>query len=150
MKLRPTAFVILIAATLLVSCSDHAPDSNHDEGDAHSAHSTPPEVGVRLNDGHKWKMDAHTRSSFAQMANSFLTADHSALKEEGLKKMGSDLQGEIKNLIQGCTMTGEAHDQLHTYLGGYVAAVASLSKSGRIEDARKIKHYLEEYGEFFE
>ncbi len=95
-------------------------------------------------------MDNHTRSSFAKMADSFLKADHLSMEEEGLKKAGSDLQGDITELIRGCTMTGDSHNQLHVYLTGYIAAVTSLSESGRIEDAKKVKRYLEGYGEYFE
>jgi hypothetical protein len=47
-------------------------------------------------------------------------------------------------------MTGEAHDQLHVYLMVYMPAVDALTKSGRIEDAKKVKHYLEIYDDYFE
>jgi hypothetical protein len=47
-------------------------------------------------------------------------------------------------------MTGDAHDQLHVYLTGYIPAVETLSESGRIEDAKKVTRYLEEYDEYFE
>jgi hypothetical protein len=95
-------------------------------------------------------MDDHTRSVFAEMAASFLNVDHVSLEGEGLKKAGSDLQVHIKKLVQGCTMTGAAHDQLHVYLSGYIPAVAALSETGGIEDAKKVAHYLEKYAEYFE
>jgi len=47
-------------------------------------------------------------------------------------------------------MTGDAHDQLHVYLTGYIPAVAALSESGGIEDATKVRYYLENYSEYFE
>lgn len=84
------------------------------------------------------------------MAASFLDADPLSLEGEGLKKAGSDLQDQVNGLIQGCTMTGEAHGQLHVYLAGYIPAVAALAGSGRSEDAQKVKYYLEKYTEYFE
>jgi len=95
-------------------------------------------------------MDNHTRTIFAKMAESFVHSDHSSLKEDGLKKAGATLQLDINELIQGCTMTGDAHNQLHIYLTGYIPVVAALSDSGQIADAEKIKHYLEKYGDYFE
>jgi hypothetical protein len=47
-------------------------------------------------------------------------------------------------------MTGDAHSQFHVYLTGYMPAVAALSESGRVEDADKVRHYLEGYGAYFE
>jgi hypothetical protein len=142
---------ILIVAAFFVSCADDSSKSQVGEDDDHSTHlSETAEDGLRLNNGDKWKMDDHTRSSFINMAGSFLNMDHSSLDGEGLKKAGSDLQVQIGELIKGCTMTGEAHDQLHVYLMGYMPAVDALTKSGGIEDAKKVKHYLEIYGEYFE
>jgi len=84
------------------------------------------------------------------MSGSFLNIDHVSLEGDGLKKAGTDLQADIKLLVQGCTMTGPAHDQLHIYLTGYMPAVAALTEKGSIEDAQKVKHYLEKYTEYFE
>lgn len=152
--MKPTMIAIAAAVTtmLFISCGDNSHESGHSDVDAYSSHSVPttPSDGVRLNNGHKWKMDDHTRSSFAKMADSFLKTDYFSMEGEGLKKAGADLQDNINELIKGCTMTGDAHDQLHMYLTGYIAAVASLSESGRIEDAEKIRGYLEKYVEYFE
>jgi len=107
-------------------------------------------VALELDDGHKWKVDDHTRSVFAEMKEIFLGADHRSLGEEGLKKTGADLQAKLHELIRGCTMTGAAHDQLHVYLTGYMPAVATLAETGRMEEAMKVEHYLVTFGEYFE
>ena len=155
MKATPAAIFILASAALLVSCShDSSPAQAHDaEGHAAHTENTAAEeglTGIALNNGQKWQMDDHTRSSFAKMAESFLNIDHMALQGEGLKKAGADLQVDLNALIQGCTMTGAAHDQLHVFLTGYIPAVADLSESGRSADAESVKHYLERYGDYFE
>ena len=103
-----------------------------------------------LDDGKKWPMDAHTRTSFTKMAESFLKADHISLEADGLKQVGVDLQVDLDGLIQGCTMVGDAHNQLHIYLTGYIPAVQALAKTGDMEDAKKVKHYLEMYDDYFE
>ncbi len=150
-----TLIGIMSAALLLVSCGDEG--AHQQAGDAES-HASDPILavagdgldGLSLNDGRKWEMDDHTRSSFGKMAASFLDSDHVSLEGAGLQKVGADLQVQIDELIQGCTMTGDAHGQLHIYLSAYIPAVAGLAESGRIEDARKVKHYLEKYTAYFE
>ena len=47
-------------------------------------------------------------------------------------------------------MVGDAHNQLHIYLTGYIPAVQALAKTGDMEDAKKVKHYLEMYDDYFE
>ena len=146
---------LLFATIFLVSCGHGDAESHQHDGHSHAAPSDNAASadgleGIVLNDGIKWEMDDHTRSVFTKMATSFLSADHASLGEDGLKQAGSDLREDINALIQGCTMTGAAHDQLHVYLGGYMPAVAALSDSGRLEDARKVQHYLEQYGNYFE
>ena len=155
MKSTLLATGILAAATLLVSCGDHGAGSHTADVEDHASHldSATPEDGLdglALNNGSKWEMDDHTRTVFAKMATSFLNFDPQSMDEDGLMKAGADLQVDINALIQGCTMTGDAHDQLHVYLTGYMPAVAALSDSGRIEDAQKVTHYLEKYGDYFE
>ncbi len=154
MKPVLTVIGLLIAVTLLASCGDYNSESESGETDTHTSHAadTPDDglAGLELNDGHKWQMDEHTTSIFAKMIASFPTADLSPLEGEGLKKAGETLNVHIGELIQGCTMTGDAHNQLHVYLSAYIPAVTALSESGRTEDARKVKHLLEKYGEYFE
>jgi len=150
----------LISATLfLVSCgnkdaeSQHEAASHQEHGHEHSeeVHTTATaDDGLVLNDGQKWEMDTHTRSIFVKMASCFETADLAALDAAGLKQAGSELMVNIRELIQGCTMTGPAHDQLHVYLMGYIPAVEALEKEGLAEDAKKVQHYLAIYGDYFE
>ncbi len=156
MKFTLILVFCVVPAILLSSCSDDGtgkrPTSHAEDHSSHSASVGLEDGldGLELDNGRRWMMDDHTRSIFVKMATSFLDSDQRSLEGEGLKKAGSDLQALVNELIQGCTMTGEAHDQLHVYLTGYIPAVAALSKSGRIEDAKKVTRYLEKYDEYFE
>jgi len=150
MKRLKTGMISLFMLMLLMSCSnDQAKNENHDAHNKGTGHEASP-AGLVLNDGKKWAMDEHTRNSFAKMADSFLNADHAAMEAAGLKTAGSELQSELDNLIQGCTMTGEPHNQLHIYLTGYIPAVKALSEKGDMESAKQVKHYLEIYDDYLE
>lgn len=119
---------------------DHIAAGTHERGIA----------GLERIQGRRWEMDDHTRSMFARMEASFADADLGALEGEGLKSAGAGLQDDLNRLIEGCTMTGDAHNQLHLYLAGFIPAVAALAESGRPADGEKVQHYLEQYPEYFE
>ena len=160
-KLVLSTICLLATSSVLVSCSDkqdadgQAEHADHDHAEDHAGHDHDDSTdsgleGLSLNDGKKWLMDDHTRSSFATMAASFITKDYATMDADGLKQVGTELRQDIDGLIQGCTMTGDSHNQLHVLLTGYIAAVDSLAASGQIKDAMKTKEYLEEYNEYFE
>ena len=154
MKVAPILIGAMVAAALLVSCSDdgteaHIHDAGKEESQSVSVSTVEGLEGLGLNNGQKWEVDDHTRSMFAKMTASFMDADHQALEGDGLRDVGAALQADINELIQGCTMTGPAHDQLHVFLMAYMPAVASLSESGHLEGAKKIGLYLEQYDEHF-
>ncbi len=106
--------------------------------------------GMDLNDGKKWQMDKHTRESFNEMAEYFLSKDIGLLSQDQLKEQGNILQSYLDNLIQGCTMQGKEHDQLHTFLMLYMPEVEALSKTGNKENALKAQYYLKNYSNYFE
>jgi hypothetical protein len=95
-------------------------------------------------------MDAHIGSSFSGMREIFLNSNNLSSDQAGLMGIGAKLQIEINKLIQGCTLQGEGHNQLHAYLTKYIPAVATLSTSGRMKDAQMVGHYLKIYNEYFE
>jgi hypothetical protein len=169
MKSTLTVICLLALALFVMSCGDsntdaqsetenaaaenpteHPPGSEHPtEHPTGSEHPTASD-GLTLNDSKKWQMDDHTRAVFAKMAASFVATDVSALDPAGLKAVGAGLKVNVNELIQGCTMTGPDHDQLHVYLSGYIPAVSALEENGKVADAKKVQHYLAIYGDYFE
>ena len=156
MKHALTAICLLATALFLISCGGENTEAHNEHTDgtepaenAEHTHATADD-GLVLNDGKKWQMDDHTRASFAKMAESFKDVDVEALGADGLKLAGVGLREDLDGLIQGCTMTGPDHDQLHVYLMAYIPAVTALQESGQVEDARKVQHYLAIYGDYFE
>ncbi len=152
MKLTRLFISLILVSLFLISCSEqnheaHQQESQHNE---HSITSNDTLTEMGLNHDQKWMMDKHTRISFSEMATSFFTVDHSTMNNNDWKKMGANLQTDIDTLIQGCTMTEEAHDQLHIFLTGYIPAVTALAEKGQLEDAKKVAHYLKGYEQFFQ
>lgn len=119
---------------LLAACGDHA----------HEHHDSDTSATLTTNDGRKWQMDEHTRSMFVAMT------DRVAQFEGGEHELGRALQGDLNKLIEGCTMTGAAHNELHKFLGMYMPAVHRLSEADSTTARTEIERLLAMYPEYFE
>lgn len=131
------SLTLLFAASLFFAGCDHG-SNDHAHGPANHAASS-----LKLDDGKRWKADEHTRSSIAAMKER--AADKSL---EG-KALGDALDKELQKLIQGCKMTGEAHNQLHYWLESFMGQVKDL-REGKEGAADKVKASLAEYDKYFE
>ena len=125
----------------------YAQDHNH-------GHGHPSEVGISglgLNHGQQWEMDGHTRAMLVKMETTFFAADHSS--QAGLNAAGAELKVHLDALITGCTMAGEAHDQLHVFMSEYVPAIDLLAEAGDYDAARdaaiELKGHFETYKKYF-
>jgi len=126
----------------------HAADAAH-QHEHHGGGAVAP--GLQLNGAERWEMDEHTRTMLAKMEQTFFQADHSTLV--GLKGAGVQLDAQLEALINGCTMQGEAHNQLHIFLTDYMPTVKGLVDAKDYDEARdsaiRLKGYLESYKHYF-
>jgi hypothetical protein len=133
------SILTLFAVSLLLwSCGADHHDHDHDSTEASTTH------GLSTDDGKKWPMDEHTRSMFTVMAKKTSTFDGTA------QDLGASLQTDLGKLIDGCTMTGAAHDQLHKFLMLYIPAIKELAEIGGDKNLLRIKELLETYPQYFE
>ncbi|WP_185236301.1 hypothetical protein [Teredinibacter franksiae] len=115
-----------------------------DEHKSAATHKNVTEhIHPTLNHGAKWQMDHHTRKMFTSMSERVHT-------EGDLKDIGGKLNDDLQKLIEGCTMTGAAHDQLHIFLTPYIPAVAKLAEQGTKEAFQEVKRALDDYQSYFE
>lgn len=151
--MKRAASVLLSAACLLLlaGCGDsRGPDPLQPESD-HNPHAV--NLSLTLDDGKKWQVDAHTRDSAARMAK--LIGDAAPIDSlDDARPLAASFDGEIQSLIQGCTMTGPAHDQLHLVLAALLPKVGELKVKTDPEDLRQtqreIRSILDAYGRYFE
>jgi hypothetical protein len=134
--LTVTTVLLLAMAGVLAAC--HA---EHEH--SHEAHGE-----LRLDNGAKWQADQHTRDSVARMNG--MLGEKTDLNEPERKALGGRLQSELQVLIRGCTMTGEAHSQLHIFLNRYLPAVDALAEGGDQQALENVVRLLSEYERHFE
>ena len=170
MKTTMSIVCLLALAFLVTACGDsntdaqneteHAksehpsggehPNGDHPTGDHPTGEHRTGDVELTLNDGKKWQLDDYTSTALNTMSDAFESVDASKLDPLTLKAAGASLKKNIDEMIQGCTMTGAGHDQLHVYLNGLVPAVNSLGKNGQVADAEKVQQQLALYRDYFE
>ena len=135
---RILAITILLASTI-GGCGDH-----HHGHEGHEEPSGTAMTGLKLNDGKKWPMDAHTRSVIQTMQKRLEASDQKP------KQLGAEHQDDLKKLIDGCTMTGASHDELHKFLIHFMPATRELSKTGSDASLERVTHLLHVYPNYFE
>ena len=156
MTLRTLSTVLLFAFALAAAgcAGDHADHADHAAAPAevhtdHAAHAAP---ALALDDGAKWSMDEHTRTSSAALRTHLGEATPESVS--ALTALGATLQGDIDGLIAGCTMTGPSHDQLHVFLMAFIPEVQSLSATADLDagqqNVERLKGLMASYGEHFE
>lgn len=160
---------LLTAGLLLFGCSKEGGDTHedshemHDQAEDHSGHDhgdksheghghddhDAPTVGITLNNGDKWVADKHTNDKVSEMKNEIANYK----KSKDYDKLNTNLVADVKELIKGCTMDGEPHNQLHHWLEPYLGMVKGMKevnndadKSAKVE---AIEASLNQYTEYF-
>lgn len=138
-------FLVVLAACLAGSLWIAACD--HEAG--HSLHASGE---LQLDHGRKWTADESTRRSAAGMIEA-VSRDPEPSRG-AYQALGAELARRNRELIEGCTMQGPAHENLHVFLGHYMAAIASLENADSVEEGRRalgeVREQLALYQEHFE
>ncbi len=142
--------VAILAFSLTVSCNQNKkqefakPIQTVEE--AHESEGV-----LKLNNGDLWMANAETTEGIEKMKQ--LIANFSESENmEAYPKLKTTLETEFGTIISKCTMTGEAHDQLHNYL----LPMKPLFKDLAAEDLEtrkaaleKLTKHLSEYSAYF-
>ena len=120
-------------------------NGHHTDDHSHAAKA------VQLNNGEKWPANAETTTGIRNMS-ALIDNYNDAPETEDCRALKAKLASEFDKLIQQCTMTGEAHDQLHNYLTPLREKFEELETADG-EQCNKviseIKSQLDNYNNFF-
>ena len=102
----------------------------------------------------RWKANAETTAGVTRMKQIMEGVDPAAVTDvAAFRALKPQLQAELDGIIERCTMTGEAHEQLHAFLIPLFSHVARL-EHGSLDEAREaavsLSASLKEYDAFFE
>jgi hypothetical protein len=102
---------------------------------------------VSLNNGKRWKANTETTQGIQSMRMLVERYPQSGMTKLQLK---DTLEAEFQMIFQKCTMTGEAHEQLHNYLIPLHQMLNVMSEKSTDAEIMAMHAHLQTYGEYFE
>lgn len=143
---------VLLATVMIASCGiaahDHADEGHgHDHGAMVQEQDTSHNgAAVQLDNGKAWAANAETTDGIAAM-QAILDSYDPAVEDSTMLK--EELEAEFSEIFAKCTMTGEAHEQLHNYLKPVHAMLEKLGGSPTVAQRQELSDYLATYGKYF-
>ena len=136
----------LFSLLVLVSCAEQN-DSKTNQVEHKHTHSDE----IVLDDGDKWKVDTNMIVFIRNMENDINKQNADATDFSVLAKA---LDENLNLLTSNCTMSGQAHDELHKWLLPFIDTAGELSEAGDAKAQRQVylelKKAMEEFNYFFE
>lgn len=158
--MKRTSFFLSLCTFLLFACQNSSkqaeapaePTTAQDHTQIHDHEHEVVSNQVVLNNGEKWPANAETTEGIRKMST-LLNALPAESKLEDYHALKTTLENAYDEIIHKCTMTGEAHNQLHNFILPINEMIQELGS----EDATKckavvdkLKKHLEEYGNYFQ
>ena len=136
----------ILISLLIISCgSEH-----HHETGAPEHETDHHDISLELNGDQKWMANPETTAGIEQMGS--LMEEYRSEPDKFPNLMG-ELFVVFNSILEQCTMTGEAHDQLHNYLvplRDQLSGLEADDEAQRLENFKRIEKYLEVYNTYFE
>jgi hypothetical protein len=162
MKKSIKTLLILLTATYAISCgnstsNDHD-DENHDKHhekaeDKHEDKAAAEdEFTLDLNNGKQWQANIETTEGIGQMVilmDSFTDTE----SVEAYSVLSNHLTATLNTILKECTMDGEAHNHLHTYIYPMfemIEGIGSTDLKTCKYNYKKLNMQLSEYPNYFE
>lgn len=101
-----------------------------------------------LNNGNKWQANPETTKGIQKMqalVDNYLNAG-----DADNKKLSENLETEFTTILQNCTMSGEAHAQLHNFLLPLKGKIDKLKENQGIIAVKEIQSYLKNFTNYFQ
>lgn len=106
---------------------------------------------LELDGGKPWQLDESTRRAMVDLRAALVPAPTDV---EGGHRMAGAVNATVTTLVQGCTMTGPAHDALHAFLEVLFPAIEGLEKAETLaavgERRQRLLALVAQFGAAFE
>ena len=144
LKIKTTLLVTI--AVLLISCNTKVKDNKNAEFQT-KKHEHSNDEAIQLNDGKKWKVDDNMMVSIRNMEKDVVSFDKENL--ENYQLLAANLKKNLDLLTSNCTMTGQAHDELHKWLLPFIDLVDNFSTDKSEEQFKEIQDSFIIFNQYF-
>ncbi len=100
---------------------------------AEEAHHHDANEAIELNKGEKWPVDKNMVGYIHNMETDLKS--FAGTQPQDYKVLSGKLQTNIEALTSNCTMTGQAHDELHKWLLPFIETAHTLSEAKETTEA---------------
>ena len=144
---------LFIMSLFIFSCNDTSTVIDNTEknqvADTHGIlHSEEP---ITLNNGEKWTVNEEMMIHVRSMENEVNT--FKSKKIEDYAVLAKKIETHIDELVSGCTMKGQSHDELHKWLMPFIDSNKAFSESKTEQEfatnLEKIKTSLITFNNYF-
>ncbi len=153
-----TNYLALTAFIFIAACNQ--PTNNNtqtkEETEHHDEHSESGDETIILNNGKKWSVDAPMMVSIRNMekaVQNFSSTNPAAMMDD-YKNLSKTLTQNVEDLTSSCTMTGQAHDELHKWLVPYIGLTEQMTEAKNPDEATTVLNELltslSEFNKYFE
>lgn len=150
---KPLYVFAVVSVLLLMACGNGEQENGHQDATGHGQeHSEENSEGLTLNNESKWVANPETTAGISDMqaaVNEYLQGNNDLT----CAQLSAGLTATFDGIISDCTMTGEAHEQLHHYilpLKQEITALSTAEGSACNEQVVHLGDYLAAYSDYFE
>ncbi len=147
MKVSKQFISILFISLLTFSGCESSTNNTEIESKKENTHHHSEE-DIQLNNGEKWLVEPSMLLIIRKMENEVNQFD-----QQSFSQLGKKLTIDIEELTSNCTMTGQAHDELHKWLLPYIDIVDHLVQTNDQKEAKavylQIKQSFHTFNQYF-
>ncbi|MBK7130451.1 MAG: hypothetical protein IPM74_10080 [Crocinitomicaceae bacterium] len=152
MRTKYFSIITLCLSTLFfASCGQNSSDQTNTSAtdsvpviETEEPHVHEPAEPIVLDNGKKWKVDDHMLAWIRQIETEVydFTADTQTQTLKMYHQLASNISTNLDSLTSNCTMTGQAHDELHKWLLPFLDMSDHFSASETLKEADSIYHSI--------
>ncbi len=137
MKIKILTLITLVGI-LAFSCDDpvrvehKTAEQDHSK---HQEHEVKEVTGLELNEGEKWEANRETHEGMHKIKTIIEASTPATLDD--FYKMRVECNNQTSYIINNCSMTGEAHNQLHFVLHPILDNIKELKEAESITQGEK-------------
>lgn len=147
MKVSKQFISILFISLLTLSGCESSTNNTEIASKKENTHHHSEE-DIQLNNGEKWLVEPSMLLIIRKMENEVNQFD-----QQSFSQLGKQLTIDIEELTSNCTMTGQAHDELHKWLLPYIDIVDHLVQTNDQKEAKavyqQIKQSFHTFNQYF-
>jgi hypothetical protein len=137
--MKKTIFILFISI-FIITCKNEKlksdnPIKKNGKQNKHENHKYFEEIKIVLKNGEKWEVDKPMMHLIQNIRTDVMNFNGDSIDE--YKTLASKINDNLKILTSSCTMTGQAHDELHKWLVPFLKMSESFSESKTLDTAQK-------------